>query len=95
VLEGGAPGPLSSVIRLQHGLFEQRLHELAADLLGPQAQLDPTDPRLACGGRHDGNWLRGFLRTRASTIGAGTSEIQRTTIADKVLGLPVMQEART
>jgi alkylation response protein AidB-like acyl-CoA dehydrogenase len=89
VLEGGEPGPLSSVIRLQHGLFEQRLHELAADLLGPQAQLDPTDPRLSCGGRHDGNWLRGFLRTRASTIGAGTSEIQRTTIADKVLGLPV------
>ena len=85
VLDGGGPGPLASVIRLQHGLFEQRLHELAVDLLGPHGQLDPADPRLD----RDGNWVRGFLRTRASTIGAGTSEIQRTTIADKVLGLPV------
>jgi alkylation response protein AidB-like acyl-CoA dehydrogenase len=84
VLEGGEPGPLASVIRLQHGLFEQQLHELALDLLGPHGQLDGTDPRLD----RDGGWIRGFLRTRASTIGAGTSEIQRTTIADKVLGLP-------
>ena len=91
VLEGGEPGPLASVIRLQHGLFEQRLHELATDLLGPHAQLDPADPRLD----RDGNWVRGFLRTRASTIGAGTSEIQRTTIADKVLGLPVPQEGKS
>ncbi len=88
VLEGGEPGPLASVIRLQHGVFEQQLHTLALDLLGPHAQLDPADPALAQGERHDGNWLRGFLRTRASTIGAGTAEIQRTTIADKVLGLP-------
>ncbi len=85
VLEGGEPGPLASVIRLQHGTFEQGLHELAVDLLGPHGQLDPADPAL----ERDGAWLRGFLRTRASTIGAGTSEIQRTTIADKVLGLPV------
>jgi len=35
-----------------------------------------------------GKWVHGFLRTRASTIGAGTSEIQRTTIAENVLGLP-------
>jgi alkylation response protein AidB-like acyl-CoA dehydrogenase len=91
VLEGGEPGPLASVIRLQHGLFEQRLHDLAIDLLGPYGQLDAADPGLG----RDGNWLRGFLRTRASTIGAGTSEIQRTTIADKVLGLRVPQEGRS
>jgi alkylation response protein AidB-like acyl-CoA dehydrogenase len=87
VLEGGEPGPLASVIRLQHALFEQRLHELATDLLGPHAALASTDERLVAGGKHDGAWLRGFLRTRASTIGAGTAEIQRSTIADKVLGL--------
>jgi alkylation response protein AidB-like acyl-CoA dehydrogenase len=95
VLDGDIPGPLSSVTRLQHGLFEQQLHALAADLLGPQALLDPGDPHLTSGGRHDGAWLRGFLRTRASTIGAGTAEIQRTTIADKVLGLPAHREGQS
>jgi alkylation response protein AidB-like acyl-CoA dehydrogenase len=87
VLEGGEPGPLASVIRLQYALFEQGVHELAMDLLGPQATLAGHDARLAAGGKQDGAWLLGFLRTRASTIGAGTAEIQRTTIADKVLGL--------
>jgi alkylation response protein AidB-like acyl-CoA dehydrogenase len=87
VLEGGEPGPLASVIRLQHALFEQHLHELATDLLGPHAALAASDEHLAAGGKQDGTWLRGFLRTRASTIGAGAAEIQRTTIADKVLGL--------
>jgi alkylation response protein AidB-like acyl-CoA dehydrogenase len=35
-----------------------------------------------------GRWLYGFLRTRASSIGAGTAEIQRNTIAEQVLRLP-------
>jgi alkylation response protein AidB-like acyl-CoA dehydrogenase len=35
-----------------------------------------------------GRWSRGFLSTRASTIGAGTAEIQRNTVAEKVLGMP-------
>ncbi|MFE4963081.1 hypothetical protein [Streptomyces sp. NPDC056660] len=35
-----------------------------------------------------GRWLYGFLRTRASTIGAGAAEIQRNTLAEQVLGLP-------
>jgi alkylation response protein AidB-like acyl-CoA dehydrogenase len=33
-------------------------------------------------------WLHGFLRTRASTIGAGTREIQLNTVAEQLLGLP-------
>jgi alkylation response protein AidB-like acyl-CoA dehydrogenase len=88
VLSGQPPGPVSSVSRLQHAEFEQRLHELALELLGPDGQLDAADPRM----RTDGRWVRGFLRTRASTIGAGTSEIQRNTIAEKVLGLPADRE---
>jgi alkylation response protein AidB-like acyl-CoA dehydrogenase len=35
-----------------------------------------------------GRWVGGMLRTRASTIGAGTQEIQRNTIAEQVLQLP-------
>jgi alkylation response protein AidB-like acyl-CoA dehydrogenase len=91
VLDGGTPGPLSSVSRLQHGQFEQRLHECALELLGADGMLDARDPRLSAQtatGPGDGAWVRGFLRTRASTIGAGTAEIQRSTIAEKVLGLP-------
>jgi alkylation response protein AidB-like acyl-CoA dehydrogenase len=88
VLGGQEPGAVSSVSRLQHAEFEQRLHEAALRLLGADGLLDATDPRL----RADGRWVRGFLRTRASTIGAGTSEMQRNTIAEKVLGLPADRE---
>jgi alkylation response protein AidB-like acyl-CoA dehydrogenase len=88
VLQGETPGPVSSVSRLQHGQFEQALHKGALALLGANGMLDAVDPQLA----GDGRWVRGFLRTRASTIGAGTAEMQRNTIAEKVLGLPADRE---
>ena len=80
----GEPGPGSSTARLFHTLFEQRLHELAVDVLGMAGQLDRRDPYAIERGR----WTWGFLRTRGSTIGAGTAEIQRNTIAEQILGLP-------
>jgi len=84
VLRGEEPGPASSVSRLFLATFEQRLHELAVDLLGPAGMLDASDLHNPESGR----WTWGFLNTRASTIGAGTAEIQRNTIAERVLGLP-------
>jgi alkylation response protein AidB-like acyl-CoA dehydrogenase len=84
VLRGEDPGPESSVTRLMHSLFEQKLHEFAVDMLGPNALLDGRDPLAAQRGR----WAWGFLRTRGSTIGAGTAEVQRNLIAERVLGLP-------
>jgi alkylation response protein AidB-like acyl-CoA dehydrogenase len=84
VLRGEEPGPASSVSRLFLATFEQRLHELALDLLGPAGMLAADDDRNPQGGR----WTWGFLNTRASTIGAGTAEIQRNTIAERVLSLP-------
>lgn len=80
----GEPGPASSVFRLAHAQFEQRLHEVAVEALGMAGMLGPDDPASPQGGR----WTWGFLSTRASTIGAGTAEIQRDTIAEKWLGLP-------
>jgi alkylation response protein AidB-like acyl-CoA dehydrogenase len=80
----GNPGPASSTSRLLNSQIEQRLHELAIDVLGLDGLLEATDPDAP----DRGKWLRGFLRTRASTIGAGTAEIQRNTIAERVLGLP-------
>lgn len=84
VLAGSDPGPVSSVSRLMFTEFEKRLHELAVDLIGGPAMLAPADPHSVQRGR----WVTGFLATRASTIGAGTAEIQRNTIAEQVLGLP-------
>ncbi len=84
VLAGSDPGPVSSIGRLLFTEFEKRLHELAVDLIGAPAMLAPQDPHSVQRGR----WVTGFLATRASTIGAGTAEIQRNTIAEQVLGLP-------
>lgn len=84
IAEHDEPGPTSSISRLYNTQTEQLLHELAVDLLGPLGTLTPDDPRAVQRGR----WTWGFLRTRGSTIGAGTAEIQRNTIAEKVLGLP-------
>ena len=80
----GEPGPASSTTRLFNVIFEQDLHEVAVDLLGEYGALGRNDPNAVQRGR----WVWGFLRTRASTIGAGTAEIQRNTIAEQVLGLP-------
>jgi alkylation response protein AidB-like acyl-CoA dehydrogenase len=84
IARDGEPGPGSSTSRLFNTQFEQRLHEFAVDLLGADGILDRRDPHVPERGR----WTRGFLRTRASTIGAGTAEIQRNTIGERVLGLP-------
>lgn len=83
VLLTGDVGPVSSVQRLYHGLFEQRLHEVAVKVLGNYGLLGKDEKAV-----QRGRWVDGFLHTRASTIGAGTSEIQRNTLAEQVLGLP-------
>lgn len=84
VLRGEDPGPESSVTRLMHSLFEKRLHEFAIEMLDANGLLAGNDPRAA----QQGRWAWGFLRTRGSTIGAGTAEVQRNLIAERVLGLP-------
>lgn len=84
ILARGEPGPASSTARLFIVQFEQDLHEVAVNLLGEYGALGKQDPHAVERGR----WVWGFLRTRASTIGAGTAEIQRNTIAEQVLKLP-------
>ncbi|MDG4834388.1 acyl-CoA dehydrogenase family protein [Solwaraspora sp. WMMD1047] len=72
---GGRMGPESSLNKLFWSQLDIRLHEAALDLLGPDAELD-------------GPWSRGFLFSLAGPIYAGTNEIQRTIVAERVLGLP-------
>jgi alkylation response protein AidB-like acyl-CoA dehydrogenase len=84
ILDRGDAGATSSISRLLITAFEQDIHEFAVDLLGPAGLLGKSAPQAVQRSR----WLVGFLRTRASTIGAGTREIQLNTVAEQVLGLP-------
>jgi alkylation response protein AidB-like acyl-CoA dehydrogenase len=84
VLRGEDPGGVASVNRLVKSEFEQHMHTLALRAAGPRAALGSRAPEAV----DDGRWTFGYLMSRATTIGAGTSEIQRNTIAESVLGLP-------
>ena len=82
--EGKAPGTESSLEKIFWSEFDQRFRETAIDLLGPGGQLLRSSP----GARHDVDWAREFLWSRAGTIYSGSSEVQRNIIAKRVLGLP-------
>jgi acyl-CoA dehydrogenase len=84
VLRGEDPGGVASVNRLVKSEFEQHMHALALRAVGPHAALGSR----ALGAIDKGRWTFGYLMSRATTIGAGTAEIQRNTIAETVLGLP-------
>jgi alkylation response protein AidB-like acyl-CoA dehydrogenase len=84
VLRTGHPGPQGSLLKLGWSELDQKVKKLAADILGPYALLDASDP-LAVDGGH---WSHELLWSRAASIYAGTSEIQRNIIAERVLGLP-------
>ncbi|BCZ21856.1 acyl-CoA dehydrogenase family protein [Mycobacterium senriense] len=84
VLRGEDPGGVASVNRLVKSEFEQHMHALALRAAGPYAALGSRAPNAV----DDGRWTFGYLMSRATTIGAGTAEIQRNTIAESVLGLP-------
>ena len=82
LLKTGIPGPEGSVSKLHFSEANQRLTKLALEILGEDAQLTDGD------GVSDGYWQYQQLRSRGNTIEAGTSEILRNIIAERVLGLP-------
>jgi alkylation response protein AidB-like acyl-CoA dehydrogenase len=83
-LRGGVPGPEGSIEKLFWSEMYQRMLESALTLLGPFSQLVAGDPRAV----QDGTWPHLMLYSRGRTIAAGSSEIQRNIIAERVLGLP-------
>jgi alkylation response protein AidB-like acyl-CoA dehydrogenase len=84
-LEAGQPvGPEGSALKLYWSEMSQRLHRLALDVLGPAAPL----AQGADGNPGDGEWQRSWLYYQAASIFAGTNEIQRNIIGERVLGLP-------
>jgi alkylation response protein AidB-like acyl-CoA dehydrogenase len=78
----GVPGPEGSVAKLHWSESNQRLTKLAQSISGLAAQLDGE------GGVWDGYWAYQQLRSRGNTIEAGTSEVLRNIIAERIVGLP-------
>jgi alkylation response protein AidB-like acyl-CoA dehydrogenase len=82
LMRTGVPGPEGSIAKLHWSETNQRLTALALELLGPDAQLTGE------GGFWSGYWQYQRLRSRGNTIEAGTSEVLRNIVAERVLGLP-------
>ncbi|MGW2417896.1 acyl-CoA dehydrogenase family protein [Streptomyces sp. NPDC001709] len=73
---GGVPGVGGSVFKLRYSHARQELYDTAADVLGPTG-LDLDRP-----------WVLDRLSSLSYTIAAGTSQIQRNIVAERILGLP-------
>jgi alkylation response protein AidB-like acyl-CoA dehydrogenase len=89
-LSAGEPGPAASIGKLYWSEWHQRLGELAMAAQGPAGLLTHGTPTAdAPDVPGELNALqRLYLFSRADTIYAGSSEIQRNIIAERVLGLP-------
>ncbi|WP_426367769.1 acyl-CoA dehydrogenase family protein [Streptomyces sp. E-08] len=78
----GAPGPEASIGKIFWATWHRELGELAMDVCGAAGM-------LADGAPYDlTDWQRLYLFSRSDTIYAGSNEIQRNIIAERVLGLP-------
>ena len=81
---GGRIGFEASLNKVFWSELDLRMHETALRILGPRADLRPEAPAA----RGVGDWLDGYLFSLSGPIYAGTNEIQRNVIAERILGLP-------
>jgi alkylation response protein AidB-like acyl-CoA dehydrogenase len=81
---GGTPGPEGSISKVLWSELNQRMNEFALVLQGPRAALEEGSNYAV----DDGRWQYALLRSRGNTIEEGTSEIQRSIIAERLLRLP-------
>jgi alkylation response protein AidB-like acyl-CoA dehydrogenase len=91
--QGKRPGAESSIDKLYYSEMDKRHQELVQDILGPYGQLERGLPaELALNSStlrgDDSTWAYNFLWARAGTIYAGSSEIQKNIIGERVLRLP-------
>jgi alkylation response protein AidB-like acyl-CoA dehydrogenase len=91
--QGQRPGPESSVDKLYYSELDKRHQELIQDILGPYGQIEQgLPPQVALNSTtmrgEDSTWAYNFLWSRAGTIYAGSNEIQKNVIGERVLRLP-------
>lgn len=82
--KGLDPGPEGSALKLYWSEMSKRLHDTAMAVLGDAASLWKEADDNPGGGE----WQRSWLYYQASSVWAGTNEIQRTILGERVLGLP-------
>ena len=84
ILRGGAPGPEGSTSKLFWSQLDKEMAQLGTELLGPYSQLGRGTPHAV----DDGQWEFYALLAQASGIRAGTTEILKNILGERVLGLP-------
>ena len=84
LMDGGTIGAEASLNKIFWSEMDLAMHETGLDLLGPRGQLLPAASEAG----EVGGWLDGYLFSLAGPIYAGTNEIQRNVIAERILGLP-------
>jgi alkylation response protein AidB-like acyl-CoA dehydrogenase len=84
LVQGGKIGAESSTNKIFWSELDQRMHDTALSILGLRGELLPAAPAAG----DVGHWLEGFLFAQAGPIYAGTNEIQRNIIAERMLGMP-------
>jgi alkylation response protein AidB-like acyl-CoA dehydrogenase len=82
--QGESIGPDSSMNKVFWSEMDVRTHETALAIIGEALELDEGSDGAVDGG----HWMKGFQFALAGPIYAGTNEIQRNIIAERVLGLP-------
>jgi len=89
-LARGGTAPEQALMKLYASDCRQQVARIAAEVQGADALgigVIPNDGQLAVD-EPRGTWLEQYFQSFANTISAGTSEIQRNIIAERVLGLP-------
>lgn len=81
---GDEPGPESSIVKLTWSEMTQHLSAVALRILGDDAVLWPAPNGRSAAG----TWQRQWLWSKSASIAGGTSEVQRTIIAERILALP-------
>jgi hypothetical protein len=84
LMGGGELGSASSMMKVFWSELDVELHATALRLLGDRGELVAVAPDAV----HGGSWMAGYLFALSGPIYAGTNEIQRNIIAERVLGLP-------